>query len=119
MSRRERSMAGTLKSGYGSEGCRSAPADTCRLDTVRAGYPALSPLPLAAQKWRYYIPMKKGMFIKAATVVFSIVGVVHLYRAINDLPVLFNTWLVPVSLSWFVALLALLLAYSGFRFWNK
>lgn len=63
--------------------------------------------------------MNKQMFIKAATVVFSIVGVVHLYRAFNDYPVLFNTWIVPSSFSWFVGILALVLAYSGYRYWNK
>lgn len=63
--------------------------------------------------------MNKQTFIKVATVVFGIVGAVHLYRALNDYPLLFNTWVVPVSLSWFAGLLALLLAYSGWRFWNK
>lgn len=63
--------------------------------------------------------MNKQTFIKVATVVFSIVGVVHLYRAFNDYPVLFNTWIVPSSLSWFVGILALLLAYSGYRYWSK
>lgn len=63
--------------------------------------------------------MNKQAFIKTTTVVFTIVGLVHLYRAFNDLPVIFNTTVVPVSLSWFVGLLALLLAYTGYRFWNK
>lgn len=63
--------------------------------------------------------MQKQMFIKIATVVFSIAGVVHLYRAFNDYPVLFNTWMVPTSLSWFIGLLALVLAYSGYRLWHK
>jgi hypothetical protein len=70
-------------------------------------------------KRRYTYRMNKQTFIKVATVVFTIVGVVHLYRAINGLPVVFDTWMVPVSLSWFAGLLALLLAYSGYRYWSK
>lgn len=71
------------------------------------------------EKRDYTYAMNKQMFIKVATVVFTIVAAVHLYRAFNDLPVLFNTWVVPASLSWFVGLFAGLLAYSGYRFWNK
>lgn len=63
--------------------------------------------------------MSKNNFVKIATVIFTIVGLVHLYRAINDLPVVFGGWMVPTSLSWFAGLLALLLAYSGYRYWSK
>jgi hypothetical protein len=44
---------------------------------------------------------------------------VHIYRAINDLPFVVAGWIVPVSLSWFAGLLALVLAYSGYRYWKK
>jgi hypothetical protein len=54
--------------------------------------------------------MNKQTFIKIATVIFAIVGVVHIYRAINDLPFVVAGWIVPVSLSWFAGLLALVLA---------
>jgi hypothetical protein len=63
--------------------------------------------------------MNKQTFIKIATVIFAIVGVVHIYRAINDLPFVVAGWIVPVSLSWFAGLLALVLAYSGYRYWKK
>lgn len=63
--------------------------------------------------------MNKQMFIKVATVIFTIVGVVHLYRAINDLPFVAAGWVVPVSLSWFAGLLALIMAYTGWRYWSK
>ncbi len=63
--------------------------------------------------------MNKQMFVKVATIIFAIVGVVHLYRAFNDFPVLFNTTLIPTSVSWIAGVAALALAYSGYRHWNK
>lgn len=63
--------------------------------------------------------MNKQTFIKIATVIFAIVGVVHIYRAMSDLPFVVAGWVVPVSLSWFAGLLALILAYSGYRYWKK
>ena len=63
--------------------------------------------------------MNKQTFIKIATAVFAIVGVVHIYRAINGLPFVVAGWVVPVSLSWVAGLLALVLAYSGYRYWKK
>jgi hypothetical protein len=63
--------------------------------------------------------MNKQTFIKVVTVIFTIIGIVHLYRALNALPVVFNTWMVPVELSWVAGVVALLLAYSGYRHWSK
>ncbi len=63
--------------------------------------------------------MTKNNFVKVATVVFAVAGVVHVYRAVNDYALIMNTWVVPVSLSWFLGLLGLVMAYSGYRYWNK
>ena len=62
--------------------------------------------------------MDKNMFVCAATIIFGIIGLVHLYRAINSLPVNLMGWDVPVVLSWVVGVVALLLAYSGWRHWR-
>jgi len=63
--------------------------------------------------------MTKNNFVKVATIIFTIVGAVHLYRAVSDLPLVMGGWMIPVSLSWFAGLLALLMAYSGYRYWSK
>ncbi|OGC80599.1 hypothetical protein A2943_00975 [Candidatus Adlerbacteria bacterium RIFCSPLOWO2_01_FULL_51_16] len=62
--------------------------------------------------------MSKTIFVQVATVVFIIVGLVHLYRAFNGLPVDLMGWMVPVGVSWVVGVAALFLAYSGYRHWR-
>ncbi len=62
--------------------------------------------------------MDKSTFVQVATVIFTIVGLVHLYRAFYSLPVNLMGWVVPVEVSWVVAIVALFLAYSGYRHWR-
>lgn len=50
-----------------------------------------------------------------AVVVFSVGGIVHLYRAAYGLPFNFAGWEVPVLLSWIAGLFALFMAYIGYR----
>ena len=58
------------------------------------------------------------MFVRVATVVFIIVGLGHLYRALYALPIDLMGWIVPVEASWGVGIVLLLLAYSGYRHWS-
>jgi len=59
--------------------------------------------------------MNKQTFVQVATGVFTVVGLVHLYRAFNALPVNLMGWDVPVELSWAVGIAALLLAWVGYK----
>ena len=62
--------------------------------------------------------MSKHMFVQVATGIFTIVGLGHLYRAFNALPVNLMGWAVPVELSWAVGVVALLLAWVGYKHWK-
>lgn len=62
--------------------------------------------------------MNTGTFVRVATVIFTIVGLVHVYRALYALPLNLAGWMVPVELSWVAAVGALLLAYSGYKHWG-
>jgi len=62
--------------------------------------------------------MNTQTFVRVATCIFTIVGVVHLYRAFNGWPILINTWAVPTELSWAAGIVALALAYAGYRHWK-
>ncbi|MDB5225496.1 MAG: hypothetical protein JWL87_448 [Candidatus Adlerbacteria bacterium] len=62
--------------------------------------------------------MNKTFFIKVATCIFTLVGLVHLYRALNDLPFVVAGWAVPVDLSWAAGVVLLLLAWTGYRHWR-
>ncbi|MDO8518181.1 MAG: hypothetical protein Q7S26_02745 [bacterium] len=59
--------------------------------------------------------MNHKTFMHVATVVFSIGGVVHLYRAAYGLPFNLAGWEVPVLLSWIAGLFALFMAYTGYK----
>jgi hypothetical protein len=62
--------------------------------------------------------MNKQTFVRVATGIFTIVGLVHLYRAFNDLPLMFGTTVVPVELSWAAGVVLLLLAWVGYKHAN-
>ena len=71
-----------------------------------------------AGKRDYTYDMTKQMFVQVATVIFGIVGLVHLYRAFSDMPLLIGTSVIPVAVSWVAGVAALFLAYSGYRHWK-
>ena len=54
-------------------------------------------------------------YCRVTAVVFSLVAVAHLVRAVAGWPILLGTWAPPVSLSWLGALAAAALAAWGFR----
>lgn len=49
------------------------------------------------------------------SLIFLVVGVVHLWRAINQLPLNVGATSIPVVASWIAGLVALYLAYSGYK----
>jgi hypothetical protein len=53
-------------------------------------------------------------FSRLAAVVFAIVALVHLFRAIAGLEIVIAGMLIPVWLSWVAAIVAGFLAYLGF-----
>jgi hypothetical protein len=53
-------------------------------------------------------------FSRLAAVVFAIVALVHLFRAIAGLEIVIAGILIPVWLSWVAAIVAGFLAYLGF-----
>ncbi len=62
--------------------------------------------------------MNKATFVRCAAVIFSFVGLVHLYRALANLPLNVLGWQVPVVWSWVIGLVALFLGYSGWKHWR-
>jgi hypothetical protein len=62
--------------------------------------------------------MNKTSFVRVATIVFTLVGLAHLYRALYALPFNLMGWVVPVELSWVAGLIALFLGYTGYRHWR-
>ena len=62
--------------------------------------------------------MNKTVFVRIATVIFTIFGLGHLYRALNALPVNLMGWSVPVEVSWVAGLVALFLGYTGYKHWR-
>ena len=59
--------------------------------------------------------MKNRDFLSVAMVIFLIVGVVHLYRAFNDISVMFGQNELPMWGSWAAAAIALYMAYSAYK----
>ena len=63
------------------------------------------------------INLKK--YLITTTIIFLIVGAFHLTRAILKWPSSINNFDLPIWLSYISAVIAIFLAYSGFRLINK
>ncbi|OGE73906.1 MAG: hypothetical protein A3I07_00985 [Candidatus Doudnabacteria bacterium RIFCSPLOWO2_02_FULL_42_9] len=59
--------------------------------------------------------LKHDNYMMVTTVLFLVIGVAHLYRAFNNIPVTFGDTNISVGVSWVVGVLALYLAYSGHK----
>lgn len=59
--------------------------------------------------------MKAKTYFKTSGVLFGVIGVVHLWRALNGWPVTINRWVLPLWVSWIVVAVGLTLAYRAFR----
>jgi len=63
--------------------------------------------------------MGEKNFILTAAVVFGIVALLHLWRAVSSLPLLIGAWELPVWLSYVAFILAGGLSIWGFRLLKK
>ncbi|HBB49814.1 TPA: hypothetical protein DEQ22_02440 [Candidatus Nomurabacteria bacterium] len=61
--------------------------------------------------------MDKNSFIHLATIIFTIVGIIHLYRGFAGLPLTLGAWKAPLYISFVESFLFLLFAYLGYRQW--
>jgi len=62
--------------------------------------------------------MNTSAFVRVSTCLFSVLGLVHLYRAVFAIPIMVGTRAVPVGLSWLACVVLFFMAYSGFRSWR-
>ncbi len=63
--------------------------------------------------------MKQRAFLKIAAVIFGIVALLHLIRAIYEWPAQIGFFAVPVWLSWLAFVVAGALCLSAFRLLRK
>jgi len=63
--------------------------------------------------------MKTKTYLVIASIIFLIIGVLQLIRAVIQWPASINNFSLPVWLSYVLAIIALFMAYSGFRLINK
>ena len=63
--------------------------------------------------------MKTKIFLVIVSIIFLIIGILHLTRAILQWPASINNFDLPIWLSYISAVIAIFLAYSGFRLINK
>ncbi len=59
--------------------------------------------------------MSHSTYMKVTGVIFLIIAVVHLYRAIYGLPVVIGEFSVPVAASWVAVVVAGFLSYRGLK----
>lgn len=59
--------------------------------------------------------MSARTYCTLSSVVFSVVALAHLLRAVRNVPLLLGTFAVPVWASWVAAIVAATLAVWGFR----
>ena len=59
--------------------------------------------------------MNQKPYLLLSAVIFGLVGIMHLLRAVNGWAFQVGTWSVPVAGSWVAAVVALGLCITGFR----
>ena len=59
--------------------------------------------------------MGRSFYALSTAILFVIVGLLHAYRAVNEMPLIYGTYEVPMLVSWLVALAAFSLAFSGLK----
>jgi len=62
--------------------------------------------------------MDKTTFIRLATIIFFVIGIIHLYRGFVGLPLTLGTWQAPLYVSFVESFVFLMLAYLGYKHWN-
>jgi len=63
--------------------------------------------------------MNKRIYFLISGLVFAIVALVHLLRILNQIPVVFGTWDIPMAGSVIGLIVAGILSYCGFALVNK
>ncbi len=63
--------------------------------------------------------MTNQNFFRITTIIFSIVGLVHLARILIGFPIMIGNFDHPMWLSWIEMLIAFYLSYKGFWFGKK
>ena len=63
--------------------------------------------------------VSKKLYFQITFVVFSIVGVVHLIRAVSDWPFIVGDYILPVWFSYLAGILLLYLATHAYRYFRK
>ncbi len=59
--------------------------------------------------------LKHKDYMSVSMLIFLVIGVVHLWRAFNHMPVTFGDTSIPVGVSWVAGIVALYLAYSAYK----
>jgi len=61
--------------------------------------------------------MNEVAFIRLATAVFVIIGIIHLYRGFVGLPLTLGEWRAPLYISFVESFVFFFLAYLDYRHW--
>ena len=59
--------------------------------------------------------MKHKDYMNITMAIFLVIGVLHLYRAFNNTPVMFGHTVIPIWASWIAGAAGLYLAYSAHK----
>jgi sterol desaturase/sphingolipid hydroxylase (fatty acid hydroxylase superfamily) len=57
--------------------------------------------------------MKTNTILQVSAVIFAVVALLHLWRAIAGIPAQLGTWSVPIWLSWVAFVIAAFLAHTS------
>jgi len=60
--------------------------------------------------------MKQKTFFSTVAIIFLVVGILHLLRAVLSLPLVAGDYSIPIWLSYLFGLFILILSYKGFKF---
>lgn len=64
---------------------------------------------------RYYIMLERKNFLAVSGVIFALVALVHLYRAVMGFDAVIAGFSVPVWLSWVALIIAAFLSWNAFK----
>jgi len=56
----------------------------------------------------------KNLYLKEVAIIFLVIGVLHLWRAISSWPMNIGSWVVPIWASYVAGIILLLLSWKGF-----
>ena len=59
--------------------------------------------------------MIREVYLTVSGIIFGLVSVLHLARAINGWPMVLDTWTVPFGLSWIIAIITGIMCVCAFK----